>query len=477
MKKSVCLFLCLVFICQATVLADAPSSWALEEVRTAEESGYVPTEIRSDYNAPITRGEFARMAVEFLRYELGFSYEEFSGKVNSLFSNVNFSDTDDEFVNLAARCGIVYGYGENTFAPDNPIAREEAAAMLARMYSLYGNIYTYSNINFEDNEKISDWALSDIKFCVAKGIMKGVSDTCFNPAGMYTREQSIVTFSRIDADTDWENHNKNAKLRRKMSKEIAERELFANGSVSLIEKYETPYGTVFYTLTAGMMQAPGYDLLLIDDNGEVVSLTDVVPSDKLYRCVPEIKNISFYPKKTHFSFEVSFDSELISDSGEEIHKAGKYYFEANLVKKKTTLVNFIPEDNKDILENGIQEYIKDAKVEELIERFDTGAYGVLIYVKSGMGFETEIDDRYYLVLIGNDGRAHLLPAGPVISRYGQLPPLSDIKLSEYNSVVTYKRVYTKDDISSSSEIKEPGVYSWEVNLITLESVENFVKSE
>ncbi len=77
----------------------------------------------------------------------------------------------------------------------------------------------------------------------------------------------------------------------------------ANGH---IEKYATPYGTVYYTLTGGMMHAPGYDLFLIDDAGQECSFTDIVPSEKVYRHVPEIQNIRFYPEKTHFAFEVTF---------------------------------------------------------------------------------------------------------------------------------------------------------------------------
>lgn len=476
MKRIVCFFVLLTILCPVLAFADMPSEWAGGEVENAINADYVPAEIQSNYTAPITRGEFAHMAIEFLRYELGFSSAELRDKVNFLFDAVEFSDTEDENILLAARCGIVYGYGDATFAPEKPITREEAAAMLARVYNLYGSIYTYANINYQDKDQISDWAVSDVKFCVAKGIMEGVSDSHFEPKGAYTREQSIVTFWRLDTDTAWEHHNKTAKIRRKLSKEIIEWELFANGVVRLIEKYETPYGTVYYTLTGGMMHSPGYELLLIEDSGQTHRLTDVVPSGKVYRYVPEIQNIRFYPEQTHFAFEVTFDTELTVD-GNEIHKAGTYYFEANLVQKKTTLVNFIPKDNKSVLKQGVQAYIEKAKVLEVIEEMDTGAYGILLYVKTDMGFPTDVDDRYYLVLIGNDGKAHLLPVGPVISRYGQLPPLSDIRLSEYNAVVSYERVYTGENISSSSEVQEPGVYSCAVNLITLESEQKFIPSK
>jgi len=476
MKKFICSLLLAAIFCHITAYASSPAAWAIADVENAIVAGYVPKEIQSEYTLPVKRSEFCHMAINFLCHELGLTFEELADKANSLFSAVEFSDVTDKHVILASKCGIVYGYEDGSFLPDKSITREEAAAMLARLYKLYGSIYVYSNINYRDNNLISQWAVSDVKFCVAKGIMKGVSDTHFQPEGTYTREQAIVTFNRLDNDTDWENHNKTAPIRRKLTKEIAEKEIFANGTVSLIEKFETPYGTVFYTLTGGMMQSPGYGLFLMDESGQTYSFTDVVPSEKVYRCVPEIKNISFYPEKTHFSFEVSFNDNF-SAEGVEIHKAGTYYFEANLVQKKTLLTGFVPKDNKLLLEQGIKKYTQESGVTEIIEKIDTGAYGVLLYVKTDGGFADDSDDRYCLALIGNDGKSHLLPSGPVISRYGQLPPILNITLSEYNSVVSYERIYTQDDISSSPELKKSGKYICTVNLITLESKEEFIEDD
>lgn len=478
MKKIFALILTVLFMFSSvSVFADAPSKWAEEEVNNALTAGYIPDAIQTEYISPITRGEFASLAVSFLKYELGYSAEEFINIVDADFGKVNFKDTADENILIAARLGIVYGYDDGSFLPDKHISREEAASMLARLYNLYGSIYLYSDIKFTDNDSISHWALSDVKFCVAKGIMKGVSDSLFEPGGVYTREQAIVTFNRLDGDTDWEQHNQNAKIRRKMSKELAERELLSNTNIiTLIEKYETPYGTVYYTCMSGIMHARGYSLLLIDENGITYNLTEPVPSGKIYYYIPKINNISFYPEKTHFSFEVSFDTELKREDGSEIHKAGTYYFEANLVSKKTTLVNFIPKDNLSVLEQGIQSYLEEVKADKVIERFDTGAYGVVLYLKTGTPLLGDGDDRYILTLIGNDGKSHLLPCGPVLSLYGELPQISDITLSDYNSVISYKYVYTNDMISASPEVKEPGIYSCKVNLITLESEKSFIKT-
>ena len=296
MKKIFCFLLILSFILSICVYADNPSKWATEEVGEAIERGYVPLEIQENYTSPITRAEFCKMAIMFVSRETGYEEDEFFSLAASLSNGISFTDTDDKYILAASQCGIVYGVGEENFEPSRSIRREEAAAMLARVYNCYGNIYSFSNIKYDDIEKISQWALSDIKFCVSKEIMQGVSDTHFEPQGVYTREQSIATFFRLDKDTDWENHNKTAKIRRKMTKEIAQWEYENQPMRKVIEKTETEYGTVYYSVMSGMMHAPGYSLDLIDNDGKFYSLDAPVPSGYPWRYVPKFENMkySFY---------------------------------------------------------------------------------------------------------------------------------------------------------------------------------------
>ena len=472
MKEFFAALIIIVMIFNLAVFAEEPSEWAKEEIFAAIERGYVPEGLQKDYALPITRAEFAVMAVKFVSRETGYEEEEFFEKAASLSDGISFIDTDDKYILAASQCGIIYGVGEGKFEPARSIKREEAAAMLARVYNCYGNIYSFSNIQYEDNNLISHWALSDVKFCVSKEIMKGISDTLFDPQGLYTKEQSIATFFRLDSDTDWENHNKTAKIRRKMTKEIAKREYETQPMRSIVQQYDTEYGVVYYSVMGGMMHAPGYSLDLIDNDGNFYSLDAPVPSGYPWRYVPQLENLRFSYDNSLIAFEVTYGEDMEYD-GKEIHKAGTYYFEANLMEKETKFLKFLPNDTSGILEKAVQEYIAQNNI-EVIDRIDTGDYGTLLYVKTDTEMPTEIDDRYILVLIGNDGKSHLLSKGPVLSTYGQVPPLENITLSEYNSVVSFERHYTLENIASSPDIKEPGIYYGKVNLITLEIEEKFI---
>jgi len=95
---------------------------------------------------------------------------------------------------------IKTGMGDKTFAPDENITREQAAAILYRMAEFLGNktlIKPSYNKIYDDENKISDWALSSVASMKAMGIMKGTSETEFSPEETYTAEQAIATMLRL----------------------------------------------------------------------------------------------------------------------------------------------------------------------------------------------------------------------------------------------------------------------------------------
>lgn len=90
-----------------------------------------------------------------------------------------FSDVSGDlisYVNELADMGIISGYGENMFMPENNITRAEAASMLARMLKYSG---TYSG-EFED-VSADDWFANDVSALTAAGIINGYNETIFAP--------------------------------------------------------------------------------------------------------------------------------------------------------------------------------------------------------------------------------------------------------------------------------------------------------
>lgn len=176
--------------------ADQPSEWAQEAVQTAREAGLVPEKLDSAYERAATRAEFCALAAAVYR---SWETEGLLGKAEK--DTVLFTDCKDGDVLLCASVGIVNGVGGGKFEPDRPLQRQEAASMLHRLGALRadydGSVQGRLPHVFADGADIASWARNDINWVYRHGIMTGTGDNAFEPAGEYTREQSIATMLRI----------------------------------------------------------------------------------------------------------------------------------------------------------------------------------------------------------------------------------------------------------------------------------------
>ena len=150
----------------------------------------------SSYTAPITRAEFCALAAAVYH---SWAEGNLLGEVEK--NSVLFTDCTDGNVLLCASLGIVNGVGDGRFEPDSPIQRQEAASMLHRLGSLRadydGSVQGRLPHVFSDGADISSWARDDVNWAYRHGVMTGTGDNAFEPAGEYTREQSIATMLRI----------------------------------------------------------------------------------------------------------------------------------------------------------------------------------------------------------------------------------------------------------------------------------------
>ena len=89
---------------------------------------------------------------------------------------------------------------DGTFAPEENITREQAAAILYRTAEFLGNKTMFKpehGTHYDDNKSISDWAKMPVDSMNAMGIMKGVSEKIFEPKKYYTFEQAVATLLRM----------------------------------------------------------------------------------------------------------------------------------------------------------------------------------------------------------------------------------------------------------------------------------------
>ena len=164
--------------------------WAKDQVNEAIASGLVAAGLGEDYRVKITRAQFAATTVKL--------YEAMSGEKVPAAAENPFTDTSDPVILQAAELGFVYGITDDTFAPDSLVTREQAAAMLSRVYTkLGGELPAVEAPTFDDDGSVSDWARDAVAFMSDKGIVSGMGDNCFDPQGSASIEQALSIALRM----------------------------------------------------------------------------------------------------------------------------------------------------------------------------------------------------------------------------------------------------------------------------------------
>jgi hypothetical protein len=119
-------------------------------------------------------------------------------RMNEAFDDVIEGQWYYEAVNWAAQSGIVSGFGNNKFAPDNAVTREQMAAILVR-YARFMNIDLPKKRGgaFADEASIGAWAEEAVNTMYAAGILSGKSGGMFDPKGNATRAEVAAVLHRF----------------------------------------------------------------------------------------------------------------------------------------------------------------------------------------------------------------------------------------------------------------------------------------
>lgn len=147
--------------------------------------------------APYANTTRAQIAVIFYRMEGSPAVE---GE-NSFTDVVRDSGTAwfYDAVTWAQKNGIMGGYGNSSFAPNDPITREQLAAIFYRYAQYKGYDTTQGGMairEFDDYESISDYAMGAMAWAVNTGLVKGDSNLLY-PKGTATRAELAALFHRF----------------------------------------------------------------------------------------------------------------------------------------------------------------------------------------------------------------------------------------------------------------------------------------
>ncbi|HDR7782055.1 MULTISPECIES: S-layer homology domain-containing protein [Bacillus] len=158
---------------------DVPANhWSYKAIRDLKEKNIVAGYGNGmfGFGDNITRGQVARLIYAYLK------------PVDELNTQNSFTDIEghmfEKEILVLNKAGIMNGFGNGKFGPDNVLTREQLAVVLTKAF----NFKATSTTTFKDVDK-NYWATNAISALQENKISTGTDDNMFEPISIVTREQ------------------------------------------------------------------------------------------------------------------------------------------------------------------------------------------------------------------------------------------------------------------------------------------------
>ena len=168
-----------------------PDAWYKDAVQFAYDNGLMTGTSATEFAPDVTTTR--AMIVSILARLEGVTAADDAG----------FTDVDDEWfataVNWAASVGVVNGFEDNTFRPNDAITREQLAAILCNYAAWKGeDVSARAELSrYSDAAAISSWATDVMRWAVAENLISGVTTDELQPQGAATRAQVAAILQRF----------------------------------------------------------------------------------------------------------------------------------------------------------------------------------------------------------------------------------------------------------------------------------------
>ena len=172
---------------ELTAQAAAKQSWAMPYAQQLVDWGVMRGDISGNLNLDraVTRAEF----VTFINRAYG--YTKLGG---TPFTDVSPLAWYAQDIDIAYNVGYFKGVGPTTAAPLSPVTREQAAVFLARNLMLQETVG--ETLGFSDTRTLSEWSRGLIGAAAASGVINGYSDGSFRPQQNITRGEVAAMLVR-----------------------------------------------------------------------------------------------------------------------------------------------------------------------------------------------------------------------------------------------------------------------------------------
>lgn len=203
LKNTVRLLLALCFaaagfqVSFAAGIKDVPEGfWAKQAVIDCLNRGYFKLDSNSKFypNGTIERAEFLNSLLKVIESD----DVQKSGSIN--FKDVTPASKYLKDIEISKSMGMIYGYPDKTFKPNEAITRSEATSVLANISRV--NMGDKAILErFEDTKEIPIWALNSYAKAVNENLYVNYPNPeRFTPQSKMTRAEAAVLFAKISQD-------------------------------------------------------------------------------------------------------------------------------------------------------------------------------------------------------------------------------------------------------------------------------------
>lgn len=165
---------------------DIASHWAKDDILAMKKRellrGYQDQTFRPEND--ITREEIATLFTQALRYDI---------KTEGSFKDVSTARWSFPYVSTISVYGMMKGYPDQTFRPGYPITRAEIATVLARSFA----IAPEGTLNTTFSDLGNHWAKEDIMKLQRAGIISGYQNGTYRPDETVSRAETAAMLHRI----------------------------------------------------------------------------------------------------------------------------------------------------------------------------------------------------------------------------------------------------------------------------------------
>lgn len=112
------------------------------------------------------------------------------------FEDVTSRTTYANAITWANDTGVEIGYGNGNFGPTDSLTREQLALMLYRTYGNGEEILTWEG-DFSDLEDVSNWSEEAVRWAIHVGLLEGTDGGKLLPQGTVTRAEATALIMRL----------------------------------------------------------------------------------------------------------------------------------------------------------------------------------------------------------------------------------------------------------------------------------------